>query len=155
MTERVSTGPGKVFDPTLARHPTRRLRLAQIVDPLHVTDAPNVVASYRSAMLQGDTFPPVATVRLFGIWLLADGHKRFTAYRSLGEQEILVQVWPVSRWLRDQAQQARATVERWRVVLAGIDPAAPRPRELLRAEIAHLRRILASLIRWKDRLRLP
>lgn len=153
MTEDATSGPLSVFDPALAAYPTRRLRVAQIVDPLHITDAPHLVASYRSAMLAGDVFPPAATVRLFGVWFLADGHKRFTAYRSLGGQEIVVQVWPVSRWLRDQAEQARATVRRWRAVLAGTDPSGPQARDLLRTEIAHLRRIVASLVRWKDRFR--
>lgn len=140
-----------VFDPALARHSTRILAVAQLVDPLHVTDAPNTVAAYRSCMEQGDRFPPIAVVRLFGTWFVADGHKRFTAYRALGRNEILVEVWPVSRWLRDHADQGRATIQRWAAVFFRRDPTSPRLGKLIAAEVAHLRRIVVCLLAARHR----
>ncbi len=138
--------PLRAFDAALAAHPTRRLAVDRLVDPLHLTDAPDVVRVYVSAMRRGDRFPPVCAVRLLGIWFVADGHKRFTAYRSLGAEEILVEVWPVARWLRDQREQAAATARRWKAAMLGRGPGAPRRRDLLAAEIAHLRRVLACLV---------
>jgi subfamily B ATP-binding cassette protein MsbA len=134
------------FDPELATHPTRMLDCDTLVDLLHVTNLPEVVAGYRAAMQDGARFPPVSVVRLFGVWFVADGHKRFTAYRGLGRRQILVEVWPLRRWLRDQAGQAQNTLRRWRAVLAG-QPGSPTIGTALFSELAHLRRILASLAR--------
>ena len=135
-----------VFDPALATHPTRVVACDVLVDPLHVTNLPEVVDTYRAAMQRGDRFPPISVVRLFGIWFVADGHKRFTAYRTLGSPTILVEVWPLRRWAADHVAQARASVRRWSAVLRR-RPGAPALGRQLRIEFAHLRRILRSALR--------
>jgi len=135
-----------VFDSSQAQYPTRFLDLSRIVDMLHVTNAPRTVDGYRAAMENGDRFPPISLVRLVGIWFVADGHKRLTAYRSLGAQKILVEVWPLRRWLRDQGAQARASARRWAAAIFDRDGGAPGWRDLLAIELAHVRRMMASLI---------
>jgi len=139
----------QVFDPLQADYPTSVLTVDQLVDLLHRTNAPDVVDAYRSAMQRGDRFPPICVVRLFGIWFVADGHKRFTAYRALGGRELPVEVWPPARWLRDQLEQGRATLHRWRTAFFRLDPLAPRRRDVLAAELAHLRRILTSIATYR------
>src|SRR5262245_2849701 len=86
--------PKTVFDAALAQYPTRTPEAPRIGDMPHVTNAPAVVEGYRAAMKSGDRFPPISLVRLFGIWFVADGHKRLTAFRALGEDRVLVEVWP-------------------------------------------------------------
>ena len=83
-------------------------------------------------MRAGDLFPPVSVIRLLGRWLVADGHKRYVAWAGLGGKEIVVEVWPLRRWLADQAgQAARNARKNGRIVgpslrrPAGVAPAGP------------------------------
>ena len=139
------------FDAARAAHPTRRLRLEEVVDLLELTHAPEVIRGYRERMRAGDLFPPVSVVRLFGRWLVADGHKRYVAWAGLGEEEILVEVWPLWRWLADQAgQAARNARKNGRIVgRLLVDPGES--LHLARATAGHWRRVAHSLLRRAGR----
>ena len=141
------SGSPRGFDPARAAHPTRLLRIEEVVDLLELTHAPEVIRGYRERMCTGDLFPPVSVVRLLGRWLVADGHKRYVAWAGLGEKEIVVEVWPLRRWLADQAgQAARNARKNGRIVTRlFVDP-----REsllLARATAEHWRRVALSLLR--------
>jgi hypothetical protein len=123
------------------------LPLREVVDLLELTHAPDVVLRYRDRMAAGDLFPPVSVIRLLGSWLVADGHKRYAAWAGLGGMEIVVEVWPLRRWLADQLRQAaRASRRNGRIVSRlFVDP-----REsylLARATAAHWRRVAVCLAR--------
>lgn len=135
------------FDPALARHATRELPLREVIDLIDITHAPDRVEAYRLRMEAGDLFPPVSVVVL-GRWVLvADGHKRLSAYRAFGRQTVVVEVWPFSRWLGNQWQQAvdnaRKNARITRLLVA--DP--PAARVLVAATVGHWRRVAISLLR--------
>lgn len=141
------------FDPSLAQSPTHILPVSAVIDLLQVTHAPERIAEYRQAMERGQRFPPVSVVRLAGHFFLADGHKRFSAYRSLPVREICVEVWSTRRWLRDQwGQLARKTVQQIRLVTRlGFDRAARRQAaRLFWDTVGHWRRLCMSIV---ERLR--
>jgi len=141
---------GDCFDARLASYPTRVLRLAEVVDPLSVTHAPDVIARYADAMRCGARFPPVSVVCLAGRYFIADGHKRFSACRQLGVAELVVEVWPWRRWLRDQSAQLRrsATTQGALLARACVDPVARRAaRHQAIVTAGHWRRIATSLRR--------
>lgn len=135
----------RCFDPARAAHPTRVLPVGEVVDLLELTHAPERIEAYRDAMRRGDLFPPVAVIQLLGRHVLADGHKRLSAYRSLGHPEILVEVWPPRRWLRDQAQQAARNVRKNRRILAQLFVDRREATRLMRATLGHWRRVALSL----------
>ncbi|MBK9968496.1 MAG: hypothetical protein IPP07_27995 [Holophagales bacterium] len=135
------------FDPARAAHPTRTLRLDEVVDLLELTHAPEVIRGYRERMSAGDLFPPVSVIRLFGRWLVADGHKRYVAWAGLGGSEIVVEVWPLGRWLGDQAGQTARNARKNGRILARL---FVDPREsllLARTTAEHWRRVARSLAR--------
>ena len=143
------------FDPRLAPHPTRVVATAEVIDPLPVTHAAEVIAAYRDAMRRGAHFPPVSVVRLAGRYFVADGHKRFSAYRQLGGREIAVEVWPWRRWLRDQAGQLGRSTRAQAGLLAGaiVDRRARHAaRHQVVVTLGHWRRIALSLRRAGRRL---
>lgn len=147
--------PQHCFDPALASGRTITVPIGAVVDLLQVTHAPDRIAEYRRAMLRGDRFPPIAVVVMGGRVLVADGHKRFTAYRALPVVDIVVEVWTIRRWLGDQWRQLRGkTRQQWRLVSrVAVDPGARRElNRLFRDTIGHWRRIAVSLA---DRLRKP
>jgi hypothetical protein len=136
------------FDPARAEFPTRVLPLECVVDLLVVSHAPERIAEYRTAMQRGDRFPPIAVVRVGRRFLVADGHKRLSAWRGLTGEPIVVQVWTLRRWLRDQWQQfthktgqhVRLARRSWR------DPHARREaRRLVLDTLGHWRRVVRSL----------
>lgn len=137
------------FDPALARGPTRVLAVSDVIDMLEVEHAPEHVERYREAMSRGERFPPVAVVRLAGRYFLADGHKRFAAFRRLGGHEsIVVEIWSIPRWSRDQWGQLRrkAGLQIDLLRRAVREPAArAETRALLGHYGAHWRRIGRSL----------
>jgi len=138
------------FDPALAVYPTRRIPIAQVIDPLPVSHAPERIAAYRRAMEEGDRFPPVSVVRIAGRLLVADGHKRFSAYRSLPVTEIVVEVWTTRRWLRDQWEQLRRkTRQQWTLLRrsATDQQARAQATRLLWDTLGHWRRVGRSLVR--------
>jgi hypothetical protein len=133
------------FDPALAEFRVATLPLERVIDPLALTHAPDRVAHYRDCMAAGERFPPIAVVRVLGLYLVADGHKRLAAYRSLGFTDILVEVWPLGRWARDQRRQAVANLRKNRTIarLAMREPQTA--FRLLLSTILHWKRVGASL----------
>jgi ParB-like chromosome segregation protein Spo0J len=135
------------FDPTLAELPVRTLTLDRVVDLLEAAPphAPERVAAYAGAMAAGQRFPPVAVIRLGGRYVVADGHKRLMAFRTLGQSEIPVEVWTLRRFLRDQRHQARANSRKIRTILAGFLFDRRESRRLLLTGVGHWWRVARSL----------
>ncbi len=150
MTTAAKRKPGG-FDPGLAAHPTRELPVAEVVDLLELTHAAGRIREYRERMRAGDLFPPVSVVRLFGRWLVADGHKRYAAWRGLGSTRVVVEVWPVRTWLADQAGQAGRNARKNGRILSRLF-VDPRESALLaRATAGHWKRVALSLVRRASR----
>lgn len=142
---RGAVDPVACFDPERALLLTRRVPVARVVDLLAVPHAPDRVAAYRAAMLAGERFPPISVLPFAGRFWIADGHKRWTAYRALGASEVWVELWTVRRWLRDQGRQVAGTGRRLGRALVLL---AVRPREgltLLAAAPLHWWRVARSL----------
>ena len=138
------------FDPGLASHPTRLLPIQKVIDLLHVTHSPVRVEEYRRAMLDGHRFPPVSVLRAGPYFLIADGHKRFSAYRSFRCTHILVESWTVAKWLSDQGQQLDRDLRTWAKALSRslyYPPARREVVQLTRTRLAHYRRVGRSLMR--------
>lgn len=151
-----AAAPPQCFDPVLATAATRTVPINTVVDLLHVTHAPERIASYRVAMQRGDRFPPIAVVCIAGRFLIADGHKRFSAYRSLPVSEIVVEVWTLRRWLRDQGRQfLHKTRQQWRVLSRSIVDRRARPQaaRLFWDTVGHWKRVGRSLTRGSTRAR--
>ena len=138
----------QVFDPRLAEFPTRTLPADVIVDLLPLSHVPERVAAYADRMRAGDRFPPISVIVLFGRHVIADGHKRYSAYRLLGPPQIVVEVWPLTRWLRDQWRQAKDHGRKnVRILAVGVtDPR--RAGRLLLTTVLHWRRVASSLL-WR------
>lgn len=139
------------FDPRLAEHATLTVRVDQVIDPLEVTHARERIDEYRRAMQDGVRFPPISVVRLAGRLFVADGHKRFQAYRTLGRDEIAVELWPKRRWLADQWDQLRRATFSQASLLLRLphDPKArTAARRLFWDTIGHWRRMVASAVRF-------
>lgn len=137
--------PLDCFDPERAELPVRRVSAALVVDPLFVPHAPERIAAYRAAMCAGERFPPISVLPLGGRFWVADGHKRWSAFRELGADEVLVEFWTGERWLRDQLRQVMGTGRRLGRAAALL---AVRPREgvlLLAAAPLHWWRVARSL----------
>jgi hypothetical protein len=147
--------PDSVFEVVLAKYPVVRLPLSAVDDPLVVTHAAARIALYREAMGRGDRFPPISVIRVFGRHLVADGHKRLAAYSTLSTRgdEIVVEVWPLSRWLQDQVDQAAA---HWRKNRRMFALSLRRPRDAARlasTTVGHWQRVAMSLARRVTRRR--
>jgi hypothetical protein len=137
-----------IFDPRMAEFPTRTLPADAVVDLLPLSHVPERVAAYRDRMRAGDRFPPISVIRVFGRYVIADGHKRYSAYRLLGAPEIVVEVWPLTRWLRDQWRQAADHAHKnARIVSVSITDPRQAGRLLL-TTVLHWRRVASSLI-WR------
>lgn len=133
------------FDPEHAGLRTRRVPVGCVVDLLTVSHAPDRIAVYRAAMLAGERFPPISVLPFAGRYWIADGHKRWNAYRVLGAREVWVELWTVRRFLRDQGRQVAGTGRRLGRALALL---AVRPRDglaLLAAAPKHWWRVARSL----------
>ena len=142
------------FDPDLAAFATIELACNDVIDPLAVTHAAARVSEYRSRMAAGDRFPPVSVLRVGGRYLLVDGHKRFTAYRELGHTHLVVEIWPLSRWLQDQARQLRDNARKNARIMALSVRHPGDARRLLLTTLLHWRRVARSLLlRATGRLR--
>lgn len=137
------------FDPALAQSTTRILPIDAVVDLLHVTHAPERIVEYRHAMQHGVRFPPIAVVRCAGRFLIADGHKRFSAYRALPVTEIVVEVWTMRRWLADQWRQFLGKTRQQGRLLSRsvVDPTArAQAARLFWDTVGHWRRVTRSMI---------
>jgi hypothetical protein len=139
--------PLLVFDPELARFSTLVLPCVDVIDLLTVSHAPDRIDEYREQMRGGARFPPISVIRLARRYLVADGHKRFSAYRQLGYAHIVVEVWPLRRWLLDQWRQARSNAQKnLRIVVTGSsDPSGA--WRLFLTTARHWRRVATSLAR--------
>ena len=140
-----STSAPVCFDPGRARHATRCVALADVLDLLPLTHAPERVEEYRRAMEAGALFPPVSVLSLFGRLVVADGHKRLTACRPLVDGTLVVEVWPFHRFLRDQASQVRANARKNAAILAHAFTDRREALRLLRSTAGHWRRVALSL----------
>ena len=138
----------RCFDPARAEFPTRVLPLAHVVDLLAVAHAPERIEEYRAAMQRGDRFPPIAVVRVGRRFLIADGHKRFSAYKALTSHPILVEVWTVRRWLGDQRRQLTHKTRQQMTLVRQMrrDPQArQQARRLALDTLGHWQRVVRSL----------
>jgi hypothetical protein len=138
------------FDPSLAKLPTRIVRLEGVVDLLEITHAPEEIERYRDRMLRGDRFPPISVIQLAGRYFVADGHKRLAAYKAIGRPDILVEVWTTRRLLQDQWRQTLVSVKKGRRIVwwSFTDPA--KAARLARSFWQHWRRVGISLAaRWR------
>lgn len=135
------------FNPALASHPTRALALDHVIDLLQVTHAPDVIDAYRSRMEAGDLFPPVSVIILWRWVLLADGHKRFSAYRGLGRADIEVEVWPLKCWLLDQWRQVMNNANKNKRIAALLFTDPGTARRMMLSTFQHWRRVLVSLLK--------
>jgi len=136
------------FDPKLGSSPTRVVPIGRVVDLLLVTHAPERVECYRHAMLSGDRFPPISVLPLFGWFLLTDGHKRFTAYKSLQISEMPVQVWTLRQSIGHLGKQTlREASQGCRIVARlGRDPkAGAELKKFLWSRVVHYQRLGRSL----------
>jgi hypothetical protein len=140
--------PIQYFDPSLAVFPTCSVDIHRIIDLLPVTHAAERIDHYRSAMQAGDCFPPISVLRCGRYFIIADGHKRFQACRTLPVNHIIVEVWPLRRWLLDQWQQfMRKTRQQWHILRRCPYDAQARTEALQLAgnTLRHWRRVLLSL----------
>lgn len=135
-----------VFDPRLAEFPALVLACAHVIDLLPLSHAPDRIAEYREQMQKGDRFPPVAVVRLAGRYLIADGHKRYCAYRQLGHEQVVVEVWPFRRWLLDQARQAVGNGRKNARIVVTTFSDPPAAGRLFLTTLLHWRRVAVSLL---------
>ncbi len=140
-----ASNDGEVFDRSLAEWPTRVLACADVVDLLPLSHAPERIDRYRQEMADGQRFPPISVIRMSGRYLVADGHKRLSAYRQLGHDHIVVEVWPLRRWLRDQGRQVRENARKnLRIAATSVSDPVEAWRLLL-TTLRHWRRVAASL----------
>ena len=133
------------FDPTLAEGRVRCLPTSDVIDLLHVTHAPERIHEYREAMRRGDRFPPVSVIRVAGHFVVADGHKRLNAYATLGRPDIVVEVWTLRRFLRDQGRQAVANLRKNSAILSRCTSDPRAAGHLLMTTLLHWKRVAISL----------
>lgn len=143
------SSPRDPFDTEGVRGPVRRVPVGWVVDLLHVSHAPDRVASYAADMRAGRRFPPISVVRLGRRFVIANGHKRFTACRSLGVDTIPVEIWGVARLAADLAGQTRRHLAQAGRALTGPfrGPEGRREtRQFVGATVGHWRRVVVSLL---------
>ena len=146
-------GRSAAFDAGAARGPTREVPLHAVLDLLPLSHAPERVAQYREAMRSGSRFPPVSVLRLGGRYVIADGHKRFSAYAELGQPTILVELWGPGRFLLDQARQVRDNARKNRAILGLALRDRREAARLARATLEHWLRVARSLAHLASRPR--
>lgn len=147
--------PRDAFDLARVPGPIRFVRVAEVLDLLPLTHAPETVAAFGEAFRRGERFPPIAVLPLAGRLVLADGHKRFAAWRQAGGHEIAVEVWTPSRWLADQLRQVRDNARKNARILRLLADDRPEALRLLRATTGHWRRVATSLVQLATGRRPP
>jgi hypothetical protein len=143
------------FDPGAVPGPVRWVASRRVVDLLAVPHDPGTVESYWRRMEEGHRFPPIAVVPVGGWYLVADGHKRLTAWRQLDGGELPVELWTVGRWLVDQRRQVRDNLRKKRRILVALRRDPDEARRLLGTTLLHWRRVARSLLRLVRRERRP
>ncbi len=78
--------------------------------------------------------------------MIADGHKRYSAYRGLDRPDILVEVWPLRRWLRDQLRSGDGNARKNGRILAASVTDPRQAWRLLLTTLLHWRRVATSLL---------
>ena len=110
--------PACPFDPDLSDRPTRIVPFGRVVDLLRVPHAHDRIRMYRKAMDAGDRFPPISVVRLGGVFVITDGHKRFVACSGLGLDEIVVELWGIGTLSRDLLAQMWGQIHKGATVMS-------------------------------------
>ena len=134
------------FDERLSAGRTRIVPIACVVDPLPYSHAPERVEEYRRAMVAGQLFPPICVLPFGRRFFIADGHKRFSAYSPLAGERILVEVWSVGRWLKDQAGQLRRNVTKNRMILRAVVRDRREAKRLILTTVGHWNRVARCLL---------
>jgi hypothetical protein len=144
------SSPPSPFDPQLGTPPVRPIRREEVVDLLQVTHASEQIHQFRSAMLNGDRFPPISVLPVLGRYILTDGHKRYWACTALGVEEVPAEIWGWGRLMRDLLRQLRTQLALIRS-LATATVRGPegrrRARFYIRGTFRHWRRTALSL--WR------
>ncbi len=147
----VLTRPNVYPEPvSMETHTSRRkiVPAAEVIDLLEVTHAPERIEEYRQAMQRGDRFPPIAVLRVAGRYFVADGHKRLSAMKALGADEVEIEIWSGRRWISDQFSQFRHKTGQQLSILGRMpfDHAARRQAyRLFWDTVGHWRRVIASI----------
>jgi len=120
------------------------------VDLLQVSHAPEVIDDFAEAMRVGKSFPPVSVIPFGRRYIVTDGHKRFSACRLLGLEEIEVEVWTLSRLLGDLGRQMIRHLQAVGTAALKVTRGREGRREALgfaATTVAHWKRTLVSL--WR------
>jgi len=108
------------FDQDLSNRPTRVVPVDRVVDLLRVPHAHDRIRMYRKAMASGDRFPPISVFRLGTIYVITDGHKRFTAVTKLGLKQIVVELWGIGTLCSDLLAQMWGQFSKGVIVISRI-----------------------------------
>lgn len=132
----------------LAAFPTRRVKIERVLDLLQVSHAPDVIEAYAEAMRAGGSFPPVSVIPFGRRYIITDGHKRFSACRALGLEEIEVEIWTLGRLIGDLGRQSIRHLRAIGAAAWNLTRGPEGRREssnFAAATVAHWRRTLVSL----------
>ncbi len=128
----------------------RRVNMAQMVDLLQVSHAPEMIQTYAEAMRAGESFPPISVIPFGRRYIVTDGHKRFGACRVLGLEEIEVEVWPLGRLVGDLGRQLIRHVRALGTAASNLTRGREGRRKAARfatVTVAHWKRTVVSL--WR------
>jgi hypothetical protein len=101
-------------------------------------------------MRAGDRFPPISVLPVGRRLIITDGHKRFSAAKTLGLTQVTVELWTVRHLTFDLARQTRESLRAAGRAASGLIRGPDGRRESKRFAtqiLAHWRRTLRSL--WK------
>ena len=129
-----SSGPG-----------LREARLADVVDLLPLTHNEAAIEQYRCRMLSGELFPPISVLPLFGRLVIADGHKRYQAARTVTQEPVPVELWTFRRLLADQWRQVRANARKNRRIVSTLFVRPSESLRLMRSTLLHWLRVARCL----------
>ena len=124
----------------------REVHLDEIVDLLPLTHGEGTIEGYRSAMLAGDRFPPIAVFPMFGRYVITDGHKRFQAARPIAASPVVIEVWSFRRLLQDQWRQVRGNARKNARIVTSLFVRPSESWRLLRTTLLHWVRVARCLL---------